>query len=245
MFLAYCDEQDCHERKYSAAIACVFQAGNAPLFREHLVSGMRRIFNRAPDNASPFPTLHASKLPADLDDEGKIDLFRHIIEGVKAHCSLIYRIGYSWEDPHMSGFAEGGLSGKTSNRIIGCRLAAYSHLRHELAFSGMSPIALIQELDHRNFNSFDSLLNFTSNIEKMLQFKSITGKSDFAALENVIGYFYTSKRDHLTYAADFSAYLLKIQSERDTSEFKKKLLMAAPDISSIIVQNRIVPPRPL
>ena len=71
MYLAYCDEQDCHQEMYSAAVACLFDSAEILDYRKDLVSLLRRVFRRDETNWSPFRELHASALPNILTDDGK------------------------------------------------------------------------------------------------------------------------------------------------------------------------------
>lgn len=55
-----------------------------------------------------------------------------------------------------------------------------------------------------------------------------------------MGYYFGPKQDHMLYAADFVAYLLKIQDEAKPSVFKQRLIDNSPDIAELIGRNEIV-----
>ncbi len=233
MYLAYCDEQDDHLHRYSAAVACVFRDQDAVDYRKDLIIGLRRIFRRSETDARPFPVLHASELPQELNDKDRISLFCLVLDCTSQYCRAVYRVGYHWSDSHVSGLfsAKGGQQQ--------ARIASYSTLQHELSQLDFKPLVFVQEYDKSTHERFSEALNRVENIEQLEQLAFLNGRCA-NHLSDVLGYHYAPKRDHLLYAVDFVAYLLKIRDEGKPSEFKRKLIASSADFGSLILRDQIV-----
>ncbi|MCE0507384.1 hypothetical protein LR948_18680 [Roseivivax sp. GX 12232] len=235
MNFIYVDEHDCHQEKYSAAVALVFPASIISEFRNNLISRMHKIFQRSETYAAPFPVLHASSLPETLEDFQKIELFSAVIEEASKACIGIYRVGYHWNDSHTLGiFGQAGIGA--------ARLASFTTLQIEFSQLPFNPKVVVQEYDASHHAAFDPWLNRTENLEQLTQLQ-LLGHDFENHLSQNIGYYYAPKRDYQLYAVDFVAYHLKLQQRKQISDFQARLIAAAPKIDRLMIRNEIIPRR--
>ena len=115
------------------------------------------------------------------------------------------------------------------------RLASFHDIQTVLYSLNYHPIALVQEYDESTHKDFERLLNVSGEFER----NSGNPMPEFHLYSRVIGHYYAPKRDHMLYAADFVAYYFKIKGEANPGDFKKRLLVASPDLSEIVIQNVI------
>ena len=233
MFLFYCDEQDDHGLRYSAVVCLIIHSSNVSPYRDALVAGLRKVFCRAPKDATPFPTLHAARLPSELSDDKKVELFGVFAECIAAYSTGLIRIGYHWTEETKE------FLGKQMGFQRGARLASYMHMRHVVAQMNHAPKCFVQEFDQQNHGLFDPMLNTVDLVEQQTQMK-LGGFNALKYLDDTVGYYYAPKRDHMLYATDFASYYLLQKDKTNTTDFQKRLLDVFRKVEHKILANEVL-----
>ena len=236
MHLIYVDETDDHTRRYSAYTALIYHIDNIPTYRNFLISGLRDIFGREPQDATAFPTLHASELPVELGENKKIELFDLIAQAIAKYCTGVIREGYSWEQDAVVSCADHN----NKSALLNARKASLSSLRIKLSDQISTPIQFIVELDKKTFEFHSDLYNIAEPMEQQLQLSHIYHGDYPQTASNTIGTFYCEKRDHVMYSVDFCARQLAIQDERSPSAFKVACAQSISHYRDKVLHNRIV-----
>jgi len=119
------------------------------------------------------------------------------------------------------------------------RLAAYTHLKHEISQLNLSSLCFLQEMDAQNHTRYLPFLSFRESQEQTIQLE-LLGYDFCNHLNNVVGYYFAPKDDHLIYAVDFVAYYLRLRSKGCVTSFQRDMLSSSPDLSPLIMRDQII-----
>jgi len=236
MILAYCDETDSVQMRYSAFTLLIFPSTSIAGYRRFVVSELRKVFEKADNDATPFPTLHSVSLPEQLSDEKKVRVFQLFSEAISKYCIGICRVGYSWDNEVVkSHVATTGMSVQNS-----ARLHSLSTVQLSAIGRFKSPIQYIWELDRENIDGFSHMYNMSTHIEHDLQLEEIRGEAYSGMNKMVVGAFFCEKRDHVMYGVDFCSRQLAIRNEPNPTAFKADCAESSTNYENLVFRNQIV-----
>jgi hypothetical protein len=216
LHIVYVDEQDDERQRYSSYTACAFNTDKMHDYKISLFKGLREIFERADDDARPFPILHANALPAELDDRNKANLCKLFCELISKNCSLVYRVDYSWDHAKVAR----GLLPSFESRQLNARLLSLATLQHDVWQKLDGLVLFVYELDIQNVRRFEQFYNYSQHAETSWQLELLTGEAAYSIPSRVIGSLYCNKKDHFIYAADFASYQLYLLGKPSLSAFQ-------------------------
>ena len=94
-------------------------------------------------------------------------------------------------------------------------------------------------MDAQSHAKYLPFLSFKNNQEQMIQLE-LLGHDFHNHLDNVVGYYFAPKDDHLMYAVDFVAYYLRLRSKNCITAFQRDMLSSSPDLSPLILRDQII-----
>jgi hypothetical protein len=235
MKLVYMDECDDEERKNSSVTACIFDDSKAADYRAYVVGRMRAVFRRSENDCTPYPILHASALPQELDDNHKIELFGIFADALLKFGDGVVRVGYAWQHPV---FNKPWILTRYTAKLQARQIALLDVQQHVWRKSP-KPLIFLYEQGFSNFDFIDGAYNMAVSHDIRTQIDELEGAETVPDLSGVVGSYYSRKHDHFMYAADFASYWLHLSEKTQPSEFQRHLINVFEPARSLVKRNEI------
>ena len=191
------------------------------MFRSFMVEGLHRLlpsWNGEPHN---LEFLHASKLPEELSDSQKAELFDLVNEAVHVHGGRVFRLGYYNDSVHQT-----ILDHRVARNTLPLAFAI-SNLQQILLRFSSGPFVSVYELNISSLKHLDLYYNDTDlHLDKM-QVSGATNSAKWLANYNgdSLGTFYATKRNIHLWAVDFIAWQLNIRHRNSPTSFQKGCML--------------------
>ncbi|MDM7932797.1 hypothetical protein [Tabrizicola sp.] len=236
MKLVYLDETESTDLKRSSVAACIFRPDRALEYRKNLLFRLRDVFERNSNDATPFPVLHATKLPEDLSREKRLKLFLAVYSSIGDFAESIGRAGYSWNRQIFTKhkWISARFDPKIQARGAALRtvvLRTWHGSEEEIlyfleqGFSGSEYIELCYDL------------NVSLQAHTQLDILSpdqIEEEPLISGHKRIAGTYFSRKGDLIQSASDFVAYGFHLSDKTERTSFQEEILNSFEIVRSLV-----------
>ena len=223
---------ECHSslrgKKYSAAIASIWEADKLLPFRDALITNISSKINTENNVIKHFPTIHAMEMAKEYDDEIKLFCFETIANTAKDFGVTFQRLGYFDKAPLVSGFNSLSLAVNQLCSLISSSIDDDIVYVYELNISRHTEIS-------QAFNDWDVQYH-----------RLVLGDSNLSVknIHRIAGRYYCDKKNYHMAVTDTASYVISSFEKREggatSSLFREGILSRTETIKDMFTLNEVI-----
>jgi len=231
---AYIDESEGLYNKlaYTSVTASIFLEDIIYDFQHEISQSINEIYfpgEAERNHIHMNPVFHASELPRNQSDEDNLKVVEAISRLSKDYGVEIIRVGYFDES-----FA-GGMGDSRHRRLDTC-LHNITYPNQALARSGMCYVYELDGPSHHKLNGYGS----GGMVDSVASTNMNNDQHSFLNYNKIFGRFFCEKHNQCMYVSDLAAYLLKLRTNNNLTDFQKEYLSSGKDLIECVLIDEIV-----